>query len=89
MTPWRRSATSAILGDVVSLLVSSSHGSSFDLVISLLLENHVGFQHYLELGGGQFSPMLRLERISQMQLFHLGMGSREGLVTPLLQTNLE
>jgi hypothetical protein len=73
----------------VALLVSACHSCTFDLPVSLLLEKHVGFQHRLALGVGQFTPMLRLERAPEMKLLHLGLGSRKAFIAPFLQTSLE
>jgi hypothetical protein len=63
---------SILLRDVVALVfVAAGHGSSCDLPVLFLLEKHVGFQHGLALGVGQFAPMLWLEPVPEMKLFHL------------------
>jgi hypothetical protein len=71
------------------MLVTSGHGSSFDLSVPFLLKKHVGLQHCLLLDLTQFSPVLWLERVPEMQLLHLGLGGHEGFFSSFIQTGLE
>jgi hypothetical protein len=73
--------------------VNPGHDEKFPFFIAVIHVDLTGLKHeacrYLSLDLTQFSPVLWLECVPEMQLLHLGLGSHEGFFSPFLQTGLE
>jgi hypothetical protein len=80
---------SVLFGDLVELLVSTSHDYPFDLSVPFLLKKHMRLKHGLSMDLAQFSTVLWIERVTKMQFLQFRLIRCECFVTPFLQTGLE